>query len=345
MTGRQVGILSAIFPFMTLAFATYISAVADRRRRRVRVLQVSLAGMAGSIFLLGYPRTFLALTAVMALVGLFFSPVLAIADALISRMADRRGLNYGSMRLWGSIGFASSAIISGLFWARFGYRPMFLAAGLAFLPLIWVSGALEEGPPNDNQTRGPALGMLKDAGLAGILLATLMIGIALSFALAFEGIYMAHLGGNQVLIGLLGAFQAISELPTMRYGTAIARRLNGPRTLLIAYALIGGGFLAYGLARSPVVLLFLATLKGLGFGLVITNTIRMVNDRAPAEWSATAQSLISVGMFGIAPLIAGPLGGVILDTVSPQAIFITASSAAGLAALVLALAAARYKLA
>jgi PPP family 3-phenylpropionic acid transporter len=221
---------------------------------------------------------------------------------------------------------------------------MFLVGALAFLPVILISGAQEEGPTTQEQERRPASELTQDHGLMGILIATFLMGIALGLGLAYEGIYMDSLGGSQALIGLLGGFQAISELPTMRYGTAIARRLKGPRTLLIGYGFIGVSFLTYTFVQTPVLLLLLSTLKGIGFGLLYTNTIRTINERAPAEWSATAQSLMTVGLFGLAPLIASPLGGIVLDAFGPRAIFIGATFATGMGAVVLLISAARYKL-
>ncbi len=344
LTGSQVGILAAIFPLGILALATPISALADRRRRRVRILQGALAGVAVFLFALGYARSFIGLLGVMVLIAIFFSPVLSIADSVISRMAERRGLNFGSMRLFGSIGFSTSAAVSGFLWLRFGYQPMFLVGALAFIPVILISGAQEEGPLTSEQERQPVSEIARDRGLMGLLLATFLVGIALSLGLAFEGILMDSLGGSQALIGLLGASQAIMELPTMRYGTALARRLNGPKTLLIGYAFIGGAFLSYALAQNPIMLLLVSTLKGAGFGLLYTVTIRTINLRAPAEWSATAISLMTVGIFGLAPIIASPLGGLVLDAFGARAIFIGATLAAGLGAVVLSLSAARYKL-
>jgi MFS family permease len=71
--------------------------------------------------------------------------------------------------------------------------------------------------------------------------------------------------------------------------------------------------------------------------------VRLITSRAPAEWASTAQSLMTVGMFGLAPLIAGPLGGAIHDHISPAAIFGLGALALMLAAIVLGIGTARGK--
>ena len=45
-TATQMGILAAVFPFFALFIAPGLSALADQRRWRLRLLQLSLAGWA-----------------------------------------------------------------------------------------------------------------------------------------------------------------------------------------------------------------------------------------------------------------------------------------------------------
>jgi MFS family permease len=130
----------------------------------------------------------------------------------------------------------------------------------------------------------------------------------------------------------------------MFYGQRIAQRLHGPNTVILAYGLMAGAYLGYVLLANPRVMPFFSILKGLGFGLFFTNTVRILNERTPEEWASTAQSLMSVGMFGLAPLVAGPLGGLIHDAFSPGAVFGLGILALALAALVLGWAALRGRL-
>jgi MFS family permease len=64
----------------------------------------------------------------------------------------------------------------------------------------------------------------------------------------------------------------------------------------------------------------------------------MLTERTPDEWASTAQSFLSIVWMGLSPLIAAPLGGLILDAVSPAAVFGLGVVAIFLAAIVLRLA-------
>ena len=58
LTGRQIGLLAAVAPAMTLAIAPVWGAVADARGSRLQVLRWIIAGTAGGAVLLGLPTSF-----------------------------------------------------------------------------------------------------------------------------------------------------------------------------------------------------------------------------------------------------------------------------------------------
>ncbi len=342
LDGRAVGVLSALSPLMTLLAAPPLSALADRRGWRARTLAVSIAGLAATLVLLAAPRTTATLLPVMLLLGLFRCPVAAVGDSLVSRMALRHGLNFGRMRLWGSLGYALVSVACGLLWQRVGFGPMFVAAGLLFLPVVPVAAQLEEGPgARQGAGAGPPLGAaLRAPALRAVLLATTLVGAALGMESAFAGVYMAHLGGDDLTIGVLAAVVALSELPTLRYGAAIARLLGDRGALLLSYGLLGAAYLGYGLAAHPWALVAWGGVLGIAFGLFFVSTVSSLNRHSPPGWSATIQAIMNAGAFGLAQLVAGPLGGVIYDSRGGSTVFVACAAVVGLAALLIAGAAA-----
>jgi PPP family 3-phenylpropionic acid transporter len=203
---------------------------------------------------------------------------------------------------------------------------------LILLPLIWILGQFEEGASRSAQERVPMKDLFRDTGFFLLLVGAFLAGIANSLSMTFEGIYVRSLGGTSFLIGLMSALAATSELPTMFFGQRIGVKLKGANAIILAYLLSFSAYLGFVFVPVPNVIPIFSILKGLGFGLFFTNTVRLITERTPEEWASTAQSLMTVGMFGLAPLIAGPLGGAIHDQMSPAAVF-------GLGALALILAA------
>ena len=143
----RIGLLSAVLPLCTLAIAPLVTRLADYTRRRLVFLAVSCVGLGAALTLPYWPffrPTFVGLIAFMALYAVFRSPIVALADSLIASMAQRHALEFGSMRLWGSVVFTFTAVGMGAVSAQTGFSAMFLSAGLMFLPVAFVALLLDE---------------------------------------------------------------------------------------------------------------------------------------------------------------------------------------------------------
>lgn len=337
LSGSEIGVLAAIGPLMALLASPALAALADRKGWRRRLLVLSLAGTALALLVVPLPTSFIWFLPVVALLSAVGSASIPVADSLVARTAARRGLSYGKMRLWGSVSWAVVAAVGGALWEQAGFFTMFAVASLLFLATIPSAGWLEEDRASDSQVRPPLRFVIGDVRLRVVLLATLGLGTAMSAMYTFSAIYIDRIGG-QSLVGLFAGVMAISELPVMHWSERIVRRLGGPLTLVLAYACFGIAYLALAFVQSPALLLGIAFLQGLGFGLFLPTTVRLFADWAPSEWSSTSQGILSAGLWGLAPLIAGPLGGIIYDNVGPIAVFFASAGVIALAALVIVLA-------
>ena len=321
LTGSQIGVLAALVPLMTLLIALPVSALADRRAMRVSVLTVALAGLATMLLFLGLPKVFVAILPVAAILSAFRAPTGPISDSLIVRMSVRHGVDYGNLRLWGSLGFAISAVVFGWVWGEVGLGWMFAGAALLFVPVVAVSLSLEEGPKVARKAQRPLREIVRDRGLVILLVATYLAQGGLLVSSFFGGVYLIELGGTAVLVGLLFAILAIAEIPTMRWTRPVMARIGGPRTLLLAYALVAAGVLGFAVAPTPAFFLAAAGVRGLGWGFCFVATVRLLDMRVPQEWASSVQALMYAGGFGLAPLLASLAAGVVYDAIGGQAVF------------------------
>jgi PPP family 3-phenylpropionic acid transporter len=335
LSGGEIGLLSSLLPLVTLLIAPALSAMADARGWRVPILALSVAGLAICLLLLGIPRTFAGLAPLMALMALARSPIAPLGDSLVARMAARYQLDYGQLRMWGSLGFSLVAISCGALWERVGFDMMFVLSGLLFLPVVGAALLLDEGHSQTQRARSSIRDLGRDRTLLALLLASFLVGASIGTDIVFSGIFMDDLGGSELLIGAVLGVSAFSELPGMRYGGALARRLGGPATLLIAYGLLALGFGGMALATQPWMLLGLALFKGLGFALYFVSNVRLMDERVPADRASTIQGLNAASAWGLAPLLAGPLNGVLYDVMGPRAVFAGCALLMILAALVI----------
>jgi PPP family 3-phenylpropionic acid transporter len=341
LSGLEIGILSAAFPLMALFVGPALSLLADRRRWQKRILLISIGATGVLLILFLFPRTFAPLMILVLIRAALFSPMMSIADGMVARMAARYRIDYGKLRLWGSMSFAIAALACGALWERWGFQAMFIATSVLTLPVLWAATGLEERAPsaatNHRATGAPAAAptlrdVRRDHGLVAILVAVSLVGIAEGMYGAFSGVYLDRLGGGQFLVGALFGLSALAELPVMHYSGAIFRKLGKPVSILLAYGLVGVAFMGYGLARQPWLILAFAMLKGMGFALYFVGNVSLIDERAPESWTSTLQSLMNAASRGLAPLITTPLGGWLSDSLGLPVIFIGSGIAALLAA-------------
>lgn len=337
LTGRDIGLLMALVPMMTLLASPFLSFAADRWRSRVRLLSVCLVAVAPALVGLFLAQGFGGALLGMTVFALFRGPSEPLADSVVARMATTHRFAYGRARLWGSLSFALVALFCGLLWERFGYGSMLLVAALFAFPVAAAALLLSEQTEvtGAQAARQPLHKLLCDPVIVTLTLTSFLAGGALVMNETFAGVYMDELGGGAFFVGAIWAITAFAELPTMHYADALVARFSGPRALAAAYALMGLAFLGYAFIRDPAVLLSLSLLKGLGFGLFFVATVRTVDTRTPPEWSATALSVVfGVATLGLARLLGSSSAGFLYD-LSPQLLFLTCTLLAFSAALIL----------
>jgi MFS transporter, PPP family, 3-phenylpropionic acid transporter len=324
LNGSQIGVLGALIPLSQLVFGPFYAGIADRKGKRVLMLALTAFAGAAAILLLSVPRTFAGILVVMALAALFRGPIAGLSDGLGARMAVRHNLDFGRMRVAGSIGFAFFSIVFGFVWNRFGYGGLFIGTALAYTAVGIAALLLDEAPAVPRGAVYPWAVIRTNPVLRTLLLASFLMGGAIFMAIVFTGLFMTHLGGGENMVGVVMGFPGLLEIPLMLSSGFLMRRLGGMRMLLVGYALIGAGMLGTGLSTTPSMMVWFSLLKGPGFALFMVGTVVMV-DRYAGEWAATIQSLNAAASFGLAPLFASPLAGLIYQHISPAAVFLTSA--------------------
>jgi PPP family 3-phenylpropionic acid transporter len=342
MSGFEIGLLSAVTPALTLLAATPLSMLADRRTWRIRMLVISTLGVVIALLAFAVAGGFWGFFVAMVLYALSFGPLTPLSDSLTAGMARRHGINFGDLRMWGSLGFAAVSVIAGGVWQRTGYLPMFLVGGALYLVSAGYATRLDEH--REVVARGsidPRF-ITRDPFILVVLLTTFLIMAAYGMDSTFSGIYMTHLGGSGLFVGLLFGISAVFELPAMRGSGTLIARFGGPRTLLFAYLLYTATYAGFIAAHSPGVLLFVCVLRGLAFGLYLAATVRLLNERTPPRWAATMQGVVNGVAFGLARLISSPIGGRAFDAFGPASVYVLCCGCSVAAVVIMAVAAPRF---
>jgi PPP family 3-phenylpropionic acid transporter len=338
LSGRQIGFLAAIPPFVFLISAPAWGTAADATKQHKRLLMVAIAGALAVVFIFSRTTAFVWIIPVAVVYAFLAAPIMPLVDAsTMDWLGEKRNL-YGRIRLWGAIGWGITAPLigwlierSGVQWAFYGYIILMLGG----LVVAWFL------PIRETSAQQPFWsGMRLFAGNRQWLLFLAVVfigGTCMAIILNFLFLYMNDLGVSKTLMGLTLTFATISELPIFFYSNRLLNRWGARGLLLIALAATVVRALAYTVVSDPWMFLVVSLLHGLTFSAMWVAGVSFADSMAPEGLGATAQGLFSAVLLGLGGIAGGLIGGFLYDELGAVAMFRWAAAFALVGLVVFAL--------
>jgi PPP family 3-phenylpropionic acid transporter len=311
ITGSPLIVRVAVTP--TIAFAA--DRVGDHRKFLIGLAWVGLAGFVA----MAQSRSFWPILAWTIVASLAWTTILPLTEAVAMRGVKTAGLDYGRMRLWGSLSFIAASFVGGWVVARLGgASAIWLVAAGSALTVAATHGLAR--PVSEGRTkavRTPRLSIRDAAGLLRsrtFLLFLTGAGLTQASHAAFYTFGTLHwraLGLSTAWSGMLWAVSIVAEIALFAFSAAVVRRI-GPVQLIV----LGAGaavlrWLIMGLDPALFVLLPLQTLHALTFGATHIGAIHFIGRGVPEAQAGTAQALYASITGGIATggvtLMVGPV--------------------------------------
>lgn len=306
----EIGLVIAAPFFIRAVFSPSLALFADRFAD-LNVAAGVYGVIAGILFAcLSLISGFWPILILSALAMVFWSAIIPIGDAVAIVGVRRHQIDYGRVRLWGSVtfimaNFATAEILrstseNGVFGLQ---TAAFLAGGLVafWLPRVNVDKA-SRSPARLRELLADPL--LRRAVLAG----SLILGSHAAYY-AFGSLYWRQLGFSPRTIALLWAYSVVIEVGLFWF----AKRLTawGARRYLIA-AGIGAlvRWVLFPLATVPLAALALQTLHSLTFAAAYLGVIMSIGATSASGHTARLQAgfqLASGVVTALATVTAGPL--------------------------------------
>lgn len=348
VTEVQWSIISALRSLVVFLVTPMVTRLADRRKARVRVLQIVLVLNALSTLLFMIPNGFTGFLIVSLTLNLFGAGLMPLGDSIIVRMSRRHDIQFGRLRLWGSAGFMVFGTLGGLLWDKIGFEYLYWIGCLATLLVAFTASRLEEPVPEDsvstvNPNETDTIGDKKsvfqllrgDVVLLLFLIAALLRSSGELMFFNFSGIYMDQLTDQAFFTGLINGGAAILEIPVMLFVQRWIRKFGMERIIMAGFIVQAFGLGVFAFSLNPWVMFMGSTLRNVGFALYFIAAVQFIDQRAGEEDASTYQGLMSSISWGLAPLIISPLAGFIYQRFNGQWVFILATITSVLAAMVM----------
>lgn len=346
-TGFQQAWVMNAFALASISGMFFGGQLADRLMSQERFL--ALCHVIGGAAMLGLPfaRTFWPFFGLMLLHCFFYVPTLSVANAIaFARLDDARRKDFGTVRLWGTVGWVAAAwplIFIPIDWARV---PSMAEVG-GFLP--WLGKAistLKTGPAMQTAMSGTFV----VAGIASLLLAAFCLALRPTPAPArrgapfapFEAIRLLRIPSLMVLF-IVTFFDSIVHnayyfwtsrflqsiglpenwiAPAMSIGQAmevvamallglILRRLGWRATLILGCLAQAVRFGVYSMGTPDLVwaVILVNVVHGFAYACFFAAVYIYVDEYTPPDLRSSAQGLFNLMILGVSQFVSNFLWG------------------------------------
>ena len=322
MTPIQIGLILAAGTWTRAIVNPLLAQTADRQGRP-DILIIGLGwGALGLHTLLLFTNGFWLLFVVCVIASTLLFALMPMADA-VTMLKVRKGLiDYGRVRLWGSLTFIVTAIGGGyLLKDKTEDLILWLVIGL----LIITVGSCHIVPRSDTSGTKrflePLTYIFRNRSLLFFILAASLIQASHAVYYGFSTLHWRAQGINEAIIGILWAEGVIAEIILFAVAGKYIEKIGPVKFLALA---IVAGLLRWtvlGLTTEIMALIVVQILHAFTFGATHLAALYFIARNIPAEFTSTAQSFYSSFAVGITMSLALLSAGWLYDVFEGKSFF------------------------
>ncbi|MEL5591590.1 3-phenylpropionate MFS transporter [Serratia ureilytica] len=171
--------------------------------------------------------------------NLFFSPLVPLTDALAATWQKQIRMDYGRVRLWGSLAFVIGSALTGQLVVVWGHNAILYSLILSVLAML-LGMLLKPSvmPQGEARTHGGAerslWALLKEGPVWRFLLCVTLLQGAHAGYYSFGSIYWQEAGYSASTIGYLWSLGVVAEVIIFASSNVLFRRWNARNLLLLS---------------------------------------------------------------------------------------------------------------
>jgi len=328
MSKIEIGSLMAIAPFVSIFANPFWGYWGDRTANIKRVLLIMMTGTLLLVHFVFQANTYAMIYMAMILFYFFQTPMFSQTNTLILTYIDGTRHKFGSFRLWGSLGWALTAIAAGPVIDQLGSGRI----SIVFSIMLFVAAIFIFTLPGVQKTTGSATVTLK--GLSQLFLNSyfvwfIVLGILVSIPNTanntFMSLYILELGGTTQTVGLAIFFSSVFEVVIFLVLDRFLKRkihvLVG--CLTVVSLLFALRWLLMAEASSPVDVALIQLLHCVTFGGYFYVGVQLTMLFVPKPYRASGQAIYTLSWSGISGVVGGLAGGWMFQNFGAQTMYRT----------------------
>ncbi|MBR0752241.1 MFS transporter [Bradyrhizobium jicamae] len=294
---------SELLPYATPGFVAFGAGslltgwLGDRWSRR-HMMVIFFVGIGLSMISVGFVQTPLQLGAALLAIGIFASIYHPVGTAMIVSYAEKLGREMGLNGVWGNLGVASSALVTGVIGQYLGWRWAFIVPGMVtvLIGIVFAMTVAHEDRKGTKQAAAQARVAKEDMWRVVLSLLIVVIAISTTFnavTVALPKLFaerLADLTRSPALLGVIAAgVYVFGAMTQYTIGRLLDRYSLKTVALPLSFMLAPFLYLAASLSNLPLILVSIGIVMG-AFGQVTVNDA-MVGKYTTEEWRSRAYSV------------------------------------------------------
>jgi PPP family 3-phenylpropionic acid transporter len=318
LTAGEISTVIAAPLFVRVLVTPAVAVAADRGGVHRRYL-IGLAWAAlAFVLVLTVSRSFSAILIFAVLLMISNSTIMPLIDTIAVQGTRARGLDYGRLRLWGSLSFVAASFAGGIAITEFGGGAgIWLIAIGCVLTLIaaYLVPNVNGGPVSSANNPQPIWTITEPRELLAqrefrlFLVAAGLAQAAHAAFFTFGTLLWQKQGLSAAWCGTLWAIGVFAEVLLFTFSGRVAAKFGAARLIAIGGAASILRWLLLASEPSLLILVPLQLLHGVTYGASHIGAMHFIHDAVPRDRAASAQALyatVSAGVaMGVATLIAG----------------------------------------
>lgn len=252
---------------------------------------------------------------VFPLLTAFECAMMPLLDSWVVQGTSKNRISYGVVRLWGSVGFAILAVITGVLVEKYSTGIIFyIYAGFAIL--VFLSTFIIKADTTAKNAHKPKLSpgrLFKNYHFMAFTISMVIVFISTKAAYTYIPQLLMSVGGSGSDLGLTSSLMAIIEVPFFIIGPWLKKKFKSEQLIIMACFLYLIRQFLLSFAVLPWHVIVIQMLSGPAVAFYMTGVVYYIFSLAPDDLKATAQTLYSSIVVGVGGIIGSLAGGFIID--------------------------------
>jgi PPP family 3-phenylpropionic acid transporter len=320
LTYIQSGIVFALTSLVSVVAQPIMGYIADKYLSKKKIILINMFACAVIIYLFIFTKGFYSVALTTILLIFFQGSIMSILDAYCYDISDHiPEIDYGQIRLMGSIGFAVLSLILGGLIQYFDINTSFYLYSALFIvsALILSSIGFKSSMQIIRPSFSDVLEVLKNYKFILFILSVMVLNITLQAHSNYVAILIEATGGNVANLGFVWFASALSEIPAFFFGAKLLKKYGELNIYIVALVLYIIRMLLSAYSTSYVMVIAVQFMQSITYPLYLFAVLQYINVIVPNKIRASGITMLSSLGFGLGGLIGNLGGGFILQYHTP----------------------------